>query len=101
MNEDMLKAAIIELAELCRWRVYSIRRSDRAIVQARTGIGFPDLTLVRSGRMVCAELKGARGRPTEAQLRWLEALADVPGVESHLWTPPLWRDGTIEGVLRP
>ena len=57
MSEAQLSAAIVELAELLGWRVFTVRRSDRAIVASRTGAGFPDLVMVRSGRLLAVELK--------------------------------------------
>ena len=100
MSEDQLKAAAIELAELLRWRVYSLRRSDMAKVQGHTGKGFPDLVLVRPPRCLFVELKSAKGRVRPEQEAWLCALSDCEGVESALWRPSDWLDGTIEAALR-
>ena len=100
MTESDLSRAVIELAELLGWRVYSIRNSRRGIVQSATGPGYPDLTLVKPPRVVFAELKVGRNRPTAAQEGWLEALDRCPGVESHLWTDLDWSRGTVEAELR-
>jgi hypothetical protein len=37
-------------------------------------------------------------RPTAAQQRWLDALARVQTVTTHLWTPDDWTE--IDAVLR-
>ena len=102
MNEAQLSAAVVELAELLGWRVFTVRRSDRAIVASRTGAGFPDLVMVRSGRLLAVELKGARksAKPTPAQHAWLAALGGCPGVEVDVWRPAQWHDGAIERALR-
>lgn len=39
------------------------------------GAGFPDLILVRRGRVVACELKADRGQLTDQQHDWLRALA--------------------------
>ena len=100
MTEDQLKAAIIDFAELHGWRVYSIRRSDLAKVQGRTGKGYPDLTLVRGGRCWAVELKDARRKVTPEQEAWLDAWEQVPGVETAVWRPEHWFDGTVDSALR-
>ena len=100
MSEDQLKAAVIELAELLGWRVFTIRNSKRAVVQSRTGKGWPDLALCRPPRLLLVELKSAQGRPTPEQHEWLCALSDCEGVETALWRPQQWTDATIEEALQ-
>lgn len=46
--------------------------------------GFPDLILVREGRMIAAELKGDKGRVSEEQTAWIAALDRVPGVDARI-----------------
>ena len=69
--------------------------------------GYPDCTIVdfKRCRIIYAELKRQRTRPTEAQVRWLDALALVADesagrVEAVLWRPSHWLDGSIERILR-
>jgi VRR-NUC domain-containing protein len=49
--------------------------------------GFPDEVLVRGDRLVFAELKSEKGKLSDEQERWLEALRGVPGVEVYVWRP--------------
>lgn len=68
---------------------------------AADGKGWPDLALVRDRpprRFLVAEVKGDGDRLRPEQKQWLLALMDA-GVETHVWTPKDWHDGTIEGVL--
>src|SRR2546428_10146595 len=51
--------------------------------------GFPDLVLVRRGRVVFAELKSEDGKLSQVQARWLLGLA-IAGAEVHLWRPSDW-----------
>lgn len=83
---------VTRLATLRNWLVYHTHRSDHSAA------GFPDLCMVRDGRMVLAELKTERGRLSEAQKRWLGAISQVTGVECHLWRPSDF--DTIIDVLR-
>lgn len=59
--------------------------------------GYPDLTLAKDGRVICAELKTERGRLSIAQLSWSMAL--IGAVEFYVWRPRHWSSGEIERVL--
>jgi hypothetical protein len=81
--EKRFMAQVVALAKLKRWAVrhdYDSRRSEP---------GYPDLTLCRPPRLVFAELKSPKGRPTAEQLYWLEILR-LSGVEVHIWRPSDW-----------
>ena len=56
--------------------------------------GFPDLVAVRGPTLLACELKMPGKRPTMAQQAWLEALAGVTQVQSHVWYP-----GDLETIL--
>ena len=53
----------------------------------RSQVGFPDLTLVRDGRLVFLELKTEKGKATAEQESWVAALALVPGVHAEIVYP--------------
>ena len=54
----------------------------------RSESGFPDLTLVKPGRLVFAELKSCQGKLTHDQEVWLDVLRhSVPDVEVYCWRP--------------
>lgn len=91
------------------WRGYHTHRSQHSPA------GFPDLVLVRRGRLVFAELKrqAASHRPTPEQEAWLEDLTEVGDrgrllgasatnglVDVYLWRPLDLLDGTIAAALR-
>jgi len=90
-TEKQLQLEIVRLAKRCGWRVYHTHDSRRS------EFGFPDLAMVRHGRLIFAELKRELGKPTPEQSRWLEALSMVPGTEVYIWRPQDWQE--IEGVL--
>jgi hypothetical protein len=84
MSEAQWQQRILDLAAFRRWRVfhpYDSRRSSP---------GWPDLALVRDGRLVMAELKSETGRLTTAQRSWLADLSAVPGLEVFVWRPSDW-----------
>lgn len=65
----------------------------------RIARGFPDLTLVRDGALVFAELKRDTTRPTDDQIAWHAALEAVPGVEVYVWRPRDW-DAIVDRLSR-
>lgn len=125
MSEDQLLRAIVGngslrspgLAGTLGWLGYHTHRSDRSPA------GFPDLVLVRRGRLIFAELKrqDRKAKPTPAQDAWLDELELVtrhvehdaawsevawpdgdngPAVGVYLWRPEDLLDGSIESILR-
>lgn len=52
--------------------------------------GFPDVWLVRPGRMVVFEIKTQLGRVHPRQEDWIRVLQTIPGVEAYLVRPSDW-----------
>lgn len=85
-SEAGFQAAVVELALLLSWQVF------HPFDSRRSAAGWPDLSMVRDGRLILAELKSARGRVTPEQREWLAALEQVAAasggaVSVHLWRP--------------
>jgi hypothetical protein len=109
VTEAQLQAAVIECARLLGWRVAHFRpaltvKGWRTPV-AGDGAGFPDLVLVRRGRLIFAELKSATGVTSVDQTVWLRELFAVGResddvVEAFVWQPGHWLSGEIERTLR-
>lgn len=93
MREADLQAMVVQAARYLGWTVYHTHDSRRSEP------GFPDLTLVRAGRLAFVELKTARGRVRPEQAAWLALLAEVPGVVARV-VRPADLDEIIEEVLR-
>jgi len=88
-SERDAQHAILECARLNRWAYAHFGDSRRQIrpgvfVGDRQAKGWPDLALCRE-RLVVAELKSVRGKPSWEQCEWLDRLA-LAGVECYLWT---------------
>jgi hypothetical protein len=107
VTEAELQSGVIDCARLFGWRVAHFRAALtkhgwRTPVQA-DGAGFPDLVLVRGGRLLFVELKGDGGRVTDEQRRWLEEFGRVAvladAVEVHTWRPDDWTTGRIDNAL--
>lgn len=81
ISEAQFQHQVEHLAALFGWRAYHTHDSRRSVP------GFPDLTLVRGKRLIFAELKTLRGRPTPAQREWLAALDACSSVSAVLWRP--------------
>lgn len=92
MTERQLRDGIATLARTLGWLVYFTHDSRRSPP------GYPDLTLVRDGRIVFAELKTMKGRLRPEQREWLNEL-DRTGAEVCLWRPSDWLDGAVDAVL--
>ena len=84
-----LQNRLTETAELCGWLWYHTHRSDKS-----PG-GFPDLVLVRDGKLLALELKRglpeiaamARSDSGKAQLDWVAAMQQVPGCRAAVVSP--------------
>jgi hypothetical protein len=79
LSEKEWQAQVIQLARTLGFKHYFTYRSKRS------PSGFPDLVLVRERTIFC-ELKGERGKPTNAQREWLAALL-AAGAEVYLIRP--------------
>lgn len=93
MTESAWKRLVIEIAESNQWQWMHVRpaRTNRPNVwktpiDGPLGTGWPDLTLVRGGRWIVAELKADDGRLTDEQNRVLLALWGA-GAEMFVWRP--------------
>ena len=92
ISERHFQQRVVELGKLFGWR-----RIYHPWTSLHSASGWPDLTLCKPPRLICAELKSERGRFTPAQEGWLNDLAAC-GVEVHRWRPSDWP--TIVDVLR-
>ena len=95
-TEKAFQATIIELATFLGWK------SFHAFDSRRSAGGFPDLVLVRGGRLVFAELKKEGEQPRPDQVEWLTAL-ERAGVEVYVWTIADWAEiaATLTNSSRP
>lgn len=109
VSEAHLQKAVVQLAQTCGWRVAHFHDSRRQVnpdlfVGDRLARGFPDLVLVRNGRMKFIELKTEKGRVSPSQDEWLADLKDVEAdaagrITVHVWRPSHWDSGEIARVL--
>ena len=90
LTEKKFQESVIHMARLHRWLVYHTHDSRRSQP------GFPDLTMVRHGKLIFAELKTDKGKLTKDQAWWLAGLKQAhPDV--FVWRPSDWRE--IEKIL--
>ncbi len=82
--EKAFQADVIKFARKNGWKHYHTYDSRRSAK------GFPDLVLVRGGRLIFAELKSATGRMMPDQEEWIAALSRVGPIEVYLWRPSDW-----------
>jgi hypothetical protein len=100
MSEDELEDNILKAAKFLGWVAVHHRPARTKDGEWRTAIkgqkGFPDLCLARDGVVLLRELKREKGKPSEGQVIWLEALGDFGGI----WRPSDWLSGRIQHELR-
>ena len=98
VRERHLQNAIVKAARLLGWLVHHTRpalsQTGRWHTPLQGHTGFPDLVLVYPAQseneqtaIIFAELKSKRGRVSDAQRRWQEALMQAQGVEYYIWRP--------------
>jgi VRR-NUC domain len=94
MSEDDLQANVVDAVRKLGGLAYHTHDSRRSAE------GFPDLVIVfeRSGSLLFAELKRQHETLTDAQRRWLRALA-AGGRYAYEWRPLDWLNGTILRTL--
>lgn len=90
-TEAEFQSAVVEYARLCGWVTYHTHNS------MFSEKGFPDLCMVRDGRLVFAELKAEGKWPDLPQQCFIGHL-DQTCAEVYLWFPSDWDE--IERVLR-
>lgn len=86
MSEDDLADLVIKLAKILGWQVVHIRpaRTEHGWRTPYQGDpGLPDIILAKRGRVIMAELKVGRNKPTLEQRAWLTAA----GHNGYLWYP--------------
>lgn len=108
--ERNLTDQVIEFARLQGWRTLHIRPGRTEITSDETGEkvtdwrtpvqgdgkGFPDFLACRDKRLVIAEFKAGKNKPSPEQELWLEAFRHV-GAEVYVWYPEDWPD--IQRIL--
>ena len=89
--EKDFQRTVIEMAKVLGWRVHAerpaIRQSGKWSTPIQGDAGFPDLVLAHPQKgVIFAELKSERGKATDAQMEWMDALY-AAGQRVHLWKP--------------
>ena len=74
MLEAEFQTNIIQLAKTLGWLIH--HDSGDMYEHTRGDPGFPDLVLAKDGRVIFLELKSDKGKATDAQYKWLVAIAD-------------------------
>lgn len=92
VSERQLMDSVTRSAEALGWEWH------HQFTSIHSKPGWPDLTLVRPGRLIFVEVKSQRGAVRSEQWPWLTLLAEA-GAETALWRPSDDRDGTIAAVL--
>lgn len=97
VSEKTFMAEVVNILRSCGWRVYHTfdsQRSER---------GYPDITAVHPSRrpgLILAELKSQKGRVSQHQQQWLDALQVVADRSHGSLYVGLWRPSDLDEVAR-
>lgn len=90
MSEADWQRRLMDTARLAGWMCAHFRpaktQRGRWVTPMAGDKGFPDLVLAKGGRLLLAELKTDKGKPTVEQQAWLAEL----GAHGRLWRPANW-----------
>lgn len=84
ITEKQFMAQIVQLARLCGWLVYHTHDSRRSEP------GFPDLLMLKDGRIVVFECKVGKNKLTADQERWMLAFREVENCTMFVVYPDSW-----------
>jgi hypothetical protein len=91
-SETAFQHRVTQLAEDLGWEWMHIGRTGKYVANGAKGTlgsGWPDLTLLRGGRLIFAELKAQKGPPPSVtQQLVLGRLSHA--AESYVWRPSDW-----------
>jgi len=92
INETQFLRLVIDFATKHGWLVYHVAKTR---FRKR---GFPDLLMLRHGRLVVVEIKSTEGKLHPEQEVWLREFGKCKAVEVYLWRPSDW--GSIQELLQ-
>ena len=117
MSEKELTSKVIDVAHKLGYLAYHQQSAVPARMCTRCGAtvrgghsliqgdaGFPDLVLVRNGRILFVELKREKGgKLTPSQEQWLLSLGvaalKAPNIKVQVWHPSHLKTGIIDKIL--
>jgi len=86
ISEAEFQNTVIDLAKRCGFEfIYHTWRSDHSPA------GFPDLIILKDGRMIVAELKKVGGQLSAEQYFWLLEFLEVTD-DVYLWDEDDWNE---------
>lgn len=99
-DEAAFQDKVVRFAIDAGWLVnhtYRSRVGSGAWRTTTTSPGFPDLLLLKAGRMVVLELKMPGNHASDDQNRWVATFQTIAGVEAYVVYPADW--GEIVALL--
>lgn len=94
ISERDLQATVVGMARGYGWMVYGVLEQSR--YAKRLSKGYPDLTLVREGRLILAELKSEKGKLTPEQQQWLDTFLRYGQEHDGCCEVYVWRPSQLD-----
>jgi hypothetical protein len=90
-TEKSFMMLVVNAAHLFNWIVY------HTFDPRKSEAGYPDLCMIRDGRIIYAELKTEKGKLTPPQEYWIERISQVagkcyPNIRVFVWRPSQWEE---------
>ncbi len=104
-SEADFQENVVAEAERQGWRVYHVEKvlvtkgSKQYWITPVTEPDFPDLHLLRGGRIIYAELKRQKGYPTKGQKEYLGMLSAVAFVAHGAIGVYVWRPSDMDDII--
>lgn len=92
-DETAFQQRVVDFARTAGWKVNHTYRGKVGKGAWRTNTtskGFPDLQLLKPGRLVVLELKMPGNEPTPEQKEWIAWFQTVEGCEAYVVWPADW-----------
>jgi hypothetical protein len=93
VDERAFQNKVEDLAREAGWKVqhsYRGKAGKGGAWRTNAAVGFPDLLLLKAGRLVVLELKMPGNEPTDEQNEWLALFQTVAGCEAYAVWPAHW-----------
>lgn len=89
VSEREWQKTLVVLFETLGWHVNHVfpLQTKHGWRTGTTAEGWPDLTAFRREHLVAVEVKSEKGKPTEAQLTWLQRFALLPCARAWILRP--------------
>jgi len=82
ITEKQFEAQVKDLA-----KIFHAEKYYHPFLSKWSERGYPDATIIKVPKLIFLEYKSEKGKPTEAQVEWIDLLNQCTSVEAHICYP--------------